>query len=192
MWEYYSRFSILFRFLKWLMCEFTREQVGQLTTMSSGMRTISQQTRCRRWQTTFATRTAWLLFCYVCLLLFHLIFQEHSDLMFMLDSQLRTVHALCFCRYVFLHKPQYLYLFVSSHTCVANLNPRCVCLCCPNSATCILCASGCISGAVLFGAGAVREPHVEELQWDEWNLREASACLEREGEEGDVLLLTRN
>ena len=64
------------------------------------------------------------------------------------------------------------------------------CLCCLNSPTCILCTSGCVSGAILYGAGAVGEPHIEELQWDEWNLREAFACCEREGEEGDVLLLT--
>lgn len=56
----------------WCVSSLAREQVGQLTTMSSGMRTTSQQTKCRRWQTTFATRTAWLLCVMFCLLLFTL------------------------------------------------------------------------------------------------------------------------
>lgn len=59
-----------------------------------------------------------------------------------------------------------------------------------NSSTCILCASGCVSSAVLHGARDVGEPDdVEELHWDERNLGEAIACGEGEGEEGDVLLL---
>uniref|UniRef100_A0A8R7R770 Piwi domain-containing protein n=1 Tax=Triticum urartu TaxID=4572 RepID=A0A8R7R770_TRIUA len=80
---------------------------------------------------------------------------------------------------------------VSSRTYVCRKSePWCLCLCCSNSPTCVLRASGCVPGAVLHGAGAVGEPHVEELQWDEWYLGEAFARCEREGEEGDVLLLT--
>ena len=91
--------GILRAVLEWLMCDFAREQVGLLTTTSSGMRTISQQTKCRHWQTTFATRKALLLYVILdpCTLK-----KKILSLMYML-MQLRPVHTLGFCWYVLLY-----------------------------------------------------------------------------------------
>ena len=67
-----------------------------------------------------------------------------------------------------------------------------------NSPACILCPPGRIPGSVLHGTGDVREPDIKELQPDikelqrhQWSIGEAPARPKGEGEEGDVLLLTR-
>ena len=60
-----------------------------------------------------------------------------------------------------------------------------------NSPACILCPPGSIPGSVLHGTGDVREPDIKELQRHQWSIGEAPARPKGEGEEGDVLLLTR-
>jgi len=60
-----------------------------------------------------------------------------------------------------------------------------------NSPACILCPPGRIPGSVLHGTGDVREPDIKELERHQWSLGETPARSEGEGEEGDVLLLTR-
>lgn len=60
-----------------------------------------------------------------------------------------------------------------------------------NSPACILRPPGSIPGSFLHGTRDVREPDVKELQRHEWSLGEAPARREGEGEEGDVLLLTK-
>uniref|UniRef100_A0ACD5Z0F6 Uncharacterized protein n=1 Tax=Avena sativa TaxID=4498 RepID=A0ACD5Z0F6_AVESA len=78
--------------------------------------------------------------------------------------------------------------YLCSHTGIQVCALHTICFCC---AACLLCSSGCIPGTFLHGPRYAGKPLGEELQRHKQNHHEDYAGGEREGEEGDVLLLTR-